>query len=108
MAPVVVTPDTLESFDDTGDGVSDDLYEAVKNATVAQVQALTDAQFSKLYDHLENWNFHTENYMLEALRIGEPYVQEMLAEYDRRRQLVCRRFNEMGLKTNTPQMPIPS
>jgi aminotransferase len=39
---------------------------------------------------------------LEALRIGEPYVQEMLAEYDRRRQLVCRRFNEMGLKTSVP------
>ena len=74
MAPVVVTPDTLESFDDTGDGVSDDLYEAVKNATVAQVQALTDAQFSKLYDHLENWNFHTENYMLEALRIGDESI----------------------------------
>ncbi len=39
---------------------------------------------------------------LEALRIGEPYVQEMLAEYDRRRQLVCRRSNEMGLKTSVP------
>jgi len=72
--PVMETPDTLESFDDTGDGVSDALYDAVQSATIAHVQALTDAQFSKLYDHLENWNFHTENHMLEALRIGDESI----------------------------------
>ena len=62
--------DTLETFE-AGDGVSFELCEAINRATVAQVQGLTDAQFSKLYDHLENWNFHTENYFLEALRTGD-------------------------------------
>lgn len=83
-APIVATvdaqttPDTLESFDIDGDGVSDELCEAIDKATAQQVQALTDAQFSKLYDHLENWNFHTENYMLEALRLGDvPIIDDM-------------------------------
>ena len=67
-------PDTLESFSDDSKGVSQDLCDAVNAATVAQVQALTDAQFSKLYDHLENWNFHTENYLLEALRLGDSSI----------------------------------
>ncbi len=40
---------------------------------------------------------------IEALRAGEPYVQQMLAEYDRRRQLMTRRFNEMGLRCFEPQ-----
>jgi len=39
---------------------------------------------------------------LEALRSGEPYVQEMLAEYDRRRKLIYTRLNAMGLKTSEP------
>jgi aminotransferase len=39
---------------------------------------------------------------LEALRIGEPYVQEMLAEYDRRRRLIHRGLNELGLPTFEP------
>lgn len=39
---------------------------------------------------------------LAALRIGEPYVLEMLAEYDRRRRLVVDGFNAMGLKTFEP------
>jgi aminotransferase len=34
---------------------------------------------------------------IAALEIGEPYVQEMLAEYDRRRQLMVRRLNDIGL-----------
>ncbi|HEY3215172.1 MAG TPA: pyridoxal phosphate-dependent aminotransferase [Candidatus Eisenbacteria bacterium] len=34
---------------------------------------------------------------LEALRIGEPFVVEMHAEYDRRRQLLTSRLNQMGL-----------
>jgi aminotransferase len=34
---------------------------------------------------------------IAALQVGEPFVQDMLAEYDRRRQLMVRRFNEMGL-----------
>lgn len=63
-------PDTLESFE-AGDGVSFEMIDAINRATVAQVQGLTDAQFSRLYDHLENWNFHTENYLIEALRTGD-------------------------------------
>ena len=34
---------------------------------------------------------------IAALQIGEPFVLEMRAEYDRRRQLMVRRLNEMGL-----------
>jgi aminotransferase len=34
---------------------------------------------------------------IAALRIGEPFVIEMLAEYDRRRELMTRRLNEIGL-----------
>ena len=40
---------------------------------------------------------------LEALRVGEPYVQEMRAEYDRRRRMVVRELNAMGLKTFEPR-----
>jgi len=39
---------------------------------------------------------------LEALRVGEPYVQEMLAEYDRRRKLIHAGMNELGLPTFEP------
>jgi len=34
---------------------------------------------------------------IAALRIGEPFVLEMLAEYDRRRELMTQRLNEIGL-----------
>ncbi len=40
---------------------------------------------------------------IEALRNGEAAVQGMHAEYDRRRQLMTRRFNEMGLRCFEPQ-----
>ncbi len=40
---------------------------------------------------------------IEALRSGEPFVAEMQAEYDRRRQLMTRRFNEMGLACFEPR-----
>ncbi len=40
---------------------------------------------------------------LEALRIGEPFVVEMHDEYDRRRQLMTRRFNEIGLRCFEPR-----
>jgi aminotransferase len=40
---------------------------------------------------------------LEALRIGEPFVVEMQAEYDRRRQLMTRRLNAMGLPCFEPR-----
>jgi aminotransferase len=40
---------------------------------------------------------------IEALRNGEPFVQEMRAEYDRRRQLMTRRFNEIGLRCFEPR-----
>ncbi len=39
---------------------------------------------------------------IAALEVGEPYVQDMLAEYDRRRQLMVRRFNEIGLHCFDP------
>ncbi len=40
---------------------------------------------------------------LEALKVGEPYVQEMLAEYDRRRKLIVAGFNRLGLDTFEPR-----
>jgi len=40
---------------------------------------------------------------LAALREGEPYVQEMVAEYDRRRRLIVGGLNEIGLKCFEPQ-----
>jgi aminotransferase len=39
---------------------------------------------------------------LEALQVGEPYVQDMLAEYDRRRKLIYNGMNELGLPTFEP------
>ena len=40
---------------------------------------------------------------LAALRIGEPFVREMQAEYDRRRQLVVPFLNEIGLDCFEPK-----
>ncbi|MEJ2757030.1 MAG: aminotransferase class I/II-fold pyridoxal phosphate-dependent enzyme [Anaerolineales bacterium] len=40
---------------------------------------------------------------LAALQIGEPFVREMLGEYDRRRQLIVDAFNEFGLPTFEPR-----
>jgi len=40
---------------------------------------------------------------LSALMIGEPYVQEMLREYDRRRKLIVNGLNAIGLKTFEPK-----
>jgi aminotransferase len=37
-----------------------------------------------------------------ALRIGEPHLQEMRAEYDRRRRYMTDRFNEIGLHCFEP------
>lgn len=39
---------------------------------------------------------------LEALRSGKPYVDEMVAEYDRRRRLIVGGLNELGLTTVEP------
>ena len=39
---------------------------------------------------------------LAALKVGEPYVVEMLAEYDRRRKMVVNALNNMGLPTFEP------
>ena len=39
---------------------------------------------------------------LEALKVGEPYVQEMRAEYDRRRKLMFQGLNDLGLPTFEP------
>lgn len=40
---------------------------------------------------------------LEALKGGEKYVQEMLAEYNRRRRLLVDGFNRLGLTTFEPR-----
>jgi aminotransferase len=40
---------------------------------------------------------------IEALRTGERFVEEMHAEYDRRRQLMTRRLNEIGLLCFEPK-----
>ena len=40
---------------------------------------------------------------IEALRSGAPYVRQMHDEYDRRRQLMTRRFNEIGLACFEPR-----
>jgi aminotransferase len=40
---------------------------------------------------------------LEALKTGEPEVQRMVGEYDKRRQFMWRRFNEMGLHCFEPR-----
>jgi aminotransferase len=40
---------------------------------------------------------------LEALKAGEPHVQEMLAEYNRRRKLLVAGLNRLGLRTFEPR-----
>jgi len=40
---------------------------------------------------------------LEALKTGEPEVQRMVGEYDKRRQYMWRRFNAMGLHCFEPR-----
>ncbi len=40
---------------------------------------------------------------IEALKSGEPHVQEMLAEYDRRRRLIVDGCNKLGLTTFEPR-----
>jgi aminotransferase len=40
---------------------------------------------------------------IEALRSGEPHVQEMLAEYNRRRKLLVTGLNRLGLRTFEPR-----
>ena len=40
---------------------------------------------------------------LEALRTGEDEVRRMVGEYDRRRKVMWRRFNEMGLRCFEPR-----
>ena len=40
---------------------------------------------------------------LEALRSGKPYVDQMVAEYDRRRRLIVSGLNRLGLPTFEPR-----
>ena len=40
---------------------------------------------------------------LEALKSGNPYVEEMVAEYDRRRRLLVAGLNRLGLQTFEPR-----
>jgi aminotransferase len=44
-----------------------------------------------------------QNAALEALQNGEVHVQEMLAEYDRRRKLIFHGLNRLGLTTFEPR-----
>jgi len=39
---------------------------------------------------------------LEALKTGEPHLQDMLAEFDRRRKLIVGGLNDLGLPTFEP------
>ena len=40
---------------------------------------------------------------LEGLKSGEPYIHQMVAEYDRRRKLIVSGLNEIGLPTFEPK-----
>ena len=40
---------------------------------------------------------------MTALKEGRPYVEEMVAEYDRRRKLIVNGMNEIGLPTFEPK-----
>ena len=40
---------------------------------------------------------------ITALKEGRPYVEEMVAEYDRRRKLIVKGMNEIGLPTFEPK-----
>jgi aminotransferase len=40
---------------------------------------------------------------IEALKSGEPFVQQMVAEYDRRRKLMVSGYNQIGLPTFEPK-----
>jgi aminotransferase len=40
---------------------------------------------------------------IEALKSGEPHVQEMVTEYNRRRRLMVEGFNKLGLSTFEPR-----
>jgi len=40
---------------------------------------------------------------IEALKSGEPYIKEMVTEYDRRRKLLVSGLNKLGLKTFEPR-----
>jgi aminotransferase len=40
---------------------------------------------------------------IEALINGDPFVKEMVAEYDRRRKLIVAGFNRLGLKCFEPR-----
>jgi hypothetical protein len=42
---------------------------------------------------------------LEALRFGEDNVQAMVAEYDRRRQVIVGGLNSIGLPPLSPRAP---
>ncbi|MEP7199719.1 MAG: aminotransferase class I/II-fold pyridoxal phosphate-dependent enzyme, partial [Chloroflexota bacterium] len=40
---------------------------------------------------------------IEALKHGEPFVEQMVGEYDQRRQLIVRGLNQIGLPTFEPR-----
>jgi aminotransferase len=62
------------------------------------------AAFSKIHQYCVMSAPTVSQYAaLAALEIGEPYVLEMRAEYDRRRKLILSGLNEMGLDCFEPK-----
>lgn len=59
---------------------------------------------SKVHHYLEICAPHTSQLAgLAALKLPEKYVNAMVREYDRRRKLIVRRLNEIGLRTVNPE-----
>ena len=59
---------------------------------------------SKVHHYMEICAPHTSQLAgLAALKLNKKYVSEMVREYDRRRKLIVRRLNEIGLRTVNPE-----
>ncbi|MBI4095912.1 MAG: pyridoxal phosphate-dependent aminotransferase [DPANN group archaeon] len=59
---------------------------------------------SKVHHYLEICAPHTSQLAgLAALKLNKKYISEMVREYDRRRRLIVRRLNEIGLHTVNPE-----
>ncbi len=59
---------------------------------------------SKVHHYLEICAPHTSQLAgLAALKLPKKYISEMVREYDRRRKLIVRRLNEIGLRTVNPE-----
>ncbi len=59
---------------------------------------------SKVHHYLEICAPHTSQLAgLAALKLPRKYISEMVREYDRRRKLIVKRLNEIGLRTVNPE-----